>query len=143
MKVTIGKYRTKKKRKIKVRIDNYDTWNAGDTLALIAAPLLRKWLEAKLCGAPRTDFKDVPKRLRPKGSKQKLKEIKASFETDKFYFDRWKWIVGEMLFALESAHNNWEDKYYASKDYDSMRVIEKRIANGYRLFGKYFQALWD
>jgi len=28
-------------------------------------------------------------------------------------------------------------------DYDAMRVVEKRIQNGFRLFGKYYQALWD
>ena len=28
-------------------------------------------------------------------------------------------------------------------DYDGMRVVEKRIENGFRLFGKYFQSLWD
>lgn len=28
-------------------------------------------------------------------------------------------------------------------DYDAMQVVEKRIQNGFRLFGKYYQALWD
>jgi hypothetical protein len=28
-------------------------------------------------------------------------------------------------------------------DYDGMRVVEKRIQNGFRLFGKYYQGLWD
>jgi hypothetical protein len=28
-------------------------------------------------------------------------------------------------------------------DYEGMRVVEARIQNGFRLFGKYFQALWD
>ena len=28
-------------------------------------------------------------------------------------------------------------------DYDGMRVVEARIQNGFRLFGKYYQALWD
>jgi len=28
-------------------------------------------------------------------------------------------------------------------DYDAMRVVEARIQNGFRLFGKYYQALWD
>ena len=45
-----------------------------------------------------------------------------------------------------------EHKYYQMKDgpkntykcdYDSMRVVEERIQNGFRLFGKYYQALWD
>lgn len=45
-----------------------------------------------------------------------------------------------------------EHKYYQMKegpnntykcDYDGMRVVETRIQNGFRLFGKYYQALWD
>jgi hypothetical protein len=28
-------------------------------------------------------------------------------------------------------------------DYDGMKVVQKRIDNGFRLFGKYYQALWD
>jgi hypothetical protein len=28
-------------------------------------------------------------------------------------------------------------------DYDAMKVVEARIQNGFRLFGKYYQALWD
>jgi len=28
-------------------------------------------------------------------------------------------------------------------DYEGMRVVETRIQNGFRLFGKYYQALWD
>lgn len=28
-------------------------------------------------------------------------------------------------------------------DYDGMKVVEARIQNGFRLFGKYYQSLWD
>lgn len=28
-------------------------------------------------------------------------------------------------------------------DYEGMRVVEKRIDNGFRLFGKYYRGLWD
>jgi len=45
-----------------------------------------------------------------------------------------------------------EHKFYQMKDgpnhtyqcdYEGMRVVEARIQNGFRLFGKYYQALWD
>jgi len=45
-----------------------------------------------------------------------------------------------------------EHKHYQMKhgpkdtyqcDYDAMRVVETRIQNGFRLFGKYYQGLWD
>jgi len=28
-------------------------------------------------------------------------------------------------------------------DYEGMKVVEDRIQNGFRLFGKYYQGLWD
>lgn len=28
-------------------------------------------------------------------------------------------------------------------DYDGMKIVQDRIQNGFRLFGKYYQALWD
>lgn len=34
-----------------------------------------------------------------------------------------------------------EDTYQC--DYEGMKVVEARIQNGFRLFGKYYQALWD
>ena len=48
---------SKKKRKIKVRIDSYDTWNADSTLSIIIAPMLRQLKEHK-CGAPFVDDED-------------------------------------------------------------------------------------
>ena len=45
-----------------------------------------------------------------------------------------------------------EHKYYEMKDgpkntykcdYEGMKKVEARIQNGFRLFGKYYQALWD
>jgi hypothetical protein len=45
-----------------------------------------------------------------------------------------------------------EHKYYQMKDgpnhtykcdYEGMMVVQKRIDNGFRLFGKYYQGLWD
>jgi hypothetical protein len=45
-----------------------------------------------------------------------------------------------------------EHKYYQMKDgpnntykcdYEGMKKVEERIQNGFRLFGKYYQALWD
>lgn len=54
--------------------------------------------------------------------------------------------------ALGNEVPKGDHKYYEMKDgpkntykcdYDGMRVVEARIQNGFRLFGKYYQALWD
>jgi hypothetical protein len=28
-------------------------------------------------------------------------------------------------------------------DYEGMKVVQQRISNGFRLFGKYYECLWD
>jgi hypothetical protein len=28
-------------------------------------------------------------------------------------------------------------------DFEGLKVVQERITNGFRLFGKYYQALWD
>jgi hypothetical protein len=38
-----------------------------------------------------------------------------------------------MLFAFESKRDDW--------DYDM--AYQARISNGFRLFGKYYEGLWD
>ena len=42
------------------------------------------------------------------------------------------------LYSLEKGPN---DTYHC--DYEGMRKVHKRIENGFRLFGKYYQGLWD
>ena len=42
------------------------------------------------------------------------------------------------MFKLEEGPN-----HTYKCDYDGMAVVEDRIKNGFRLFGKYYQALWD
>lgn len=42
------------------------------------------------------------------------------------------------MFKLENGPN-----HTYKCDYDGMEVVQKRIQNGFRLFGKYYQGLWD
>lgn len=45
---------------------------------------------------------------------------------------------GAKYFQMDKGPN---DTYEC--DYDGMQKVEDRIANGFRLFGKYYQGLWD
>ena len=56
-------YYSKLKRKIKVRIDKYDTWSMDNTLALIILPMLKQLKETKH-GSPLVDDEDVPEHMR-------------------------------------------------------------------------------
>ena len=87
--------------------------------------------------------------------------------------ERWNWVLDEILFAFESkagSNKEWDSKYWSGEsdlyfeelnDGSGMSEMKKgpghtrvwdkegyfkeadRIANGFRLFGKYYQGLWD
>jgi len=121
---------SKKKRTIKVHIDRWDTWSMDDTLAHIILPMLKQLKETKH-GAPYVDLKDVPKELH---GKKLTKKQKDNGEVDDKHFERWDWVLDEMIFAFDSKVNDgWEER----------KVYEERISNGFKLFGKYYNNLWD
>ena len=61
---------SKRKRKIQVRIDKYDTWSMDVTLSYIIIPMLKQLKETKHSAAD-VDDKDVPKKLRSTSSPKK------------------------------------------------------------------------
>ena len=157
---------SKKKRTIKVHIDRWDTWSMDDTLAHIILPMLVQ-LKATKHGAPQVDIDDVPKHLKP--TKKALAAYNKDGTTDEQFFERWDWVLDEMIFAFDSKVNDgWEDQFETGEsdlqflqledgmsqmvegpnhtkvyDWEGREKYEERIANGFRLFGKYYQNLWD
>ena len=89
---------SKRHRKIKVRIDKYDTWNMDYTLAHIILPMLKQLKETQQ-GAPQVDLEDVPEELR-------VDDKVHPYDEDGNYFKRWQYVLNEMLFAFESQHND-------------------------------------
>jgi hypothetical protein len=157
MKVFIGRYPKgmSKKRKIDIRIDDYDVWNMDDTLAHIIHPMLLKIQEDKH-GAPPVDDEDVPDNIR-RINAPNISELRE-YETDDFWFARWDYVIGEMIFAFESKLKDWEDPFWSKQpqkestigipvlvddcDWDGMKAYAERMQNGFRLFGKYYEGLW-
>ena len=141
---------SKKKRTIKVHIDDYDVWNAESTMAYIIHPILQRLLDSKN-GSPFVDNEDVPEELRrPEGQEE--------YETDENFHERWDYVLGEMIFAFENANSDWEDQFWKRKpkidttirsldhgehDFEGRKKFEERMQNGFRLFGKYYQGLWN
>ena len=128
---------SKRKRKIQVRIDKYDTWSMDVTLSYIIIPMLKQLKETKHSAAD-VDDKDVPKKLRSTSSpKKKKNEIDSDpaglIEQNDNWFARWDWVLDEMIwaFSLNLEEDSWPEKH------------DKRMLNGFRLFGKYYQNLWD
>lgn len=156
MKVTIGPYKDEGDRKISVMIHDYDTWSMDHTLAYIVHPMLIQLKETKH-GAPNVDKEDVPESLWPNEAEESL--YAKNGQTDIHFFARWDWIMDEMIWAFGEILNDdgessfwgeWiEDEsktlggYHKSIDWDGLKEYQARMANGFRLFGKYYQSLWD
>jgi hypothetical protein len=152
----------KNDQNVSVRIDNYDTWSMDHTLAYIILPMLKQ-LKLTKQGAPNVDNKDVPKELRSEPAKHDICPT---------HFDKWDWVLDEMIFAFESKHNDWEEQFQSGEhdthwieltegehkgmsemvkgpndtfeiDWEGRTAYQERISNGFKLFGKYYENLWD
>ena len=146
-------------QKIKVRIDKWDTWSMDHTLAHIVLPMLAQ-LKATTHGAPNIDDKDVPKELRSTSAAPK----ENSWDIDDNHFKRWQWILDEMIWAFnQKCRDHWEGDYYEYRelgmeedkgdnqfglklvweDPEGRAAHQKRMTAGFKLFGKYYENLWD
>jgi hypothetical protein len=130
---------SKQERTIKVKIDRWDTWSMDHTLAPIILPMLVQLKETKH-GAPMVDMKDVPKELRP--SKKEIDAYNKDGTTDENFFVRWDWVMDEMIYAFDCKANK-DDVFMCFDDRDEQEKEQDRISNGFRLFGKYYENLWD
>jgi len=70
---------SKKKRKVKIHIDKYDTWNMDSTLALIILPMLKQLRDQKH-GSSLVDDEDLPYELRTHGVSDSV-QYELKFET--------------------------------------------------------------
>lgn len=147
-----------------VKIDRWDTWSMYTTVGQIILPMLKQLKETKH-GAPFTEDKDVPKRLRSTSAPPKAN----AWDTDDFHFARWDWILDQMIWSFENIVNDdWEKQFHTGVhdtvwrknsdgtstmakgpndtshfDVKGYQAYQKRINAGLVLFGKYYQNLWD
>ena len=130
------------KQKTRIKIHNYDTWSMDHTLAPIILPMLKQLKETKH-GAPIVYDSDVPKELHMTKKEQAAFDKDGSV-SDKF-FKRWDWIMDEMIWAFEQkCRDDWmEDFDYNKWDSEGVKAHQERMTNGFRLFGKYYENLWD
>ena len=144
-------------RKVDVRIDKSDTWSMDNTLAHIIVPMLKQLQETKH-GSPLVADVDVPKDLRSTNAD-------VTNDTDSNHHLRWDWVLDEMIWAFEQkSRDDWESDYYEyrevgpeeSKDPNRLFGLalvwedkkgradhQKRMTKGFKLFGKYYENLWD
>jgi len=158
---------SKKNRKIKIKVDPWDHWNADQTIAMLAVPILEDLLLHKHGAAPVAD-EDVPAGLGLRAS-EALQQADENDQTDSNFFIRYEWMLGEVIWALRQiADGDWEEQYYSGKidmklvpedngllrqvvldrkdfvvDYEGMQRHSDRINRGLMYFGKYFRSFWS
>ena len=166
----LNKFYTWKGRKVKVRIDDYDTWSMDHTLALIILPMLRQ-LQSTKNGSPFVEPKDVPEYLRPDPDRIKISEEGKveHWDVDNTVHDRWSWVLSEMIWSFEQlVDENSDDQFYDGNhdiqwvkqenglshmklgpndthvfDSEGHKKHHERIDRGLMFFGKYYRGLWD
>ena len=158
-------YFDRRQQKVSIRIDPWDTWSMDHTLSEIITPMLIQLKETKH-GAPIVDDEDVPEELKSTSAPPKENE----WDTDDNHFERWDWVLDEMIFAFDAKRqDDWQDQFYSGQhdltwkpigdgevsemvkgpndtfkvDEEGLRAYHCRIQNGFRLFGKYYENLWD
>ena len=162
---------SRKNRAEKIVIHNYDTWSMDHTLAHIIVPMLVQLREVQH-GAPFVENDDVPEELR--ATEEELQLNNEGGNTDDKYFDRWNYVMDEMIFAFQSKLEDWEEQFWSGEadmkfveipekdedgeelytmeygpkhtlelDKEGRNVYQDRINNGFLLFGKYYNGLWD
>jgi hypothetical protein len=132
---TANKLITNRKRKIKVRIDEYDTWSMDNTLAHIVLPMLKQLRDTKH-GSPYVDQEDVPLELRLSEREDAVfnhgsydKTLNATEEeivaaSEKFHA-QWKWVIDQMIWSFEQElgeddeHKNYYDPYEPNEHVES------------------------
>lgn len=166
-KTFIGKFlawrHSKQERTVMIKLDKYDSWNAGNTLALIILPVLKQLQDTKH-GSPSVDDADVPDDLKSTS----VPSIENEWEVDDNHHKRWDWVLAEMIWAFDQYNQDWENQYASGTmdlqfvkkengmselvhgpnhtytiDWKSRDEHYQRIQNGIRLFAKYYDGLWD
>jgi len=155
-----------------IKIDRYDTWSMDHTLSPIILPMLKQLKEAKH-GAPFVNDKDVPKGLGLRSTEAGPKENEWDTDDNHFkrwdwvmdemifafeckVDDSWQDAFRSGEFDHKTVACEWDengkakmykmmynDDHTHETDYEGLKVVHERIRNGFKLFGKYYQNLWD
>ena len=154
-----------------VKIDKWDTWSMDSTLSIIILPMLKQ-LNATKHGAPTTDDADVPEGLRSTDAPPKENEWdvdKNWFKRWDWIMDEMIWAFEQKQPDCDWEHQYYSGVHDTSfraiewdaagkallheqvkgpndtfkVDREGMDKHQERINNGMKLFGKYYQGLWD
>jgi hypothetical protein len=127
-------------KKVKyVHIDYWDTWNMDATLASIILPMLKQLKETKQ-GFPFVNNEDVPESLRSEFDPENMFEAPGE-PFEEIWIARWDYVLDEMIWSFQFEADG-KNLLFDVSDEEYVKY-SKKLANGFRLFGKYYQNLWD
>jgi len=156
-----------------VKIDRWDTWSMDHTLANIILPMLKQLNEKKHGAPHVDDEDvPSPLRSTAPGARDRCEDEwdtdehhftrwdwvmgEMIFAFERKNDDSWQDAFRSGTHDLKSVACEWDEEgkpklftfeegpnHTYKCDYEGMRVVEERIQNGFRLFGKYYQNLWD
>ena len=147
---------SKKKRKVDIRLDKYDSWGADTTIALITLPILKQ-LKTTKHGSGFIEDVDVPEHLRSTSAPFK----EDTNDHDDNFHKRYEWFLNEVIWVLSCvASDDDTDKYYdhgvpvkgeslmesigrIKVDREGLEAHIARKQHALMMFGKYFETLWD
>ena len=158
---------SKRQRRVHIETHRYDHWNAHNTISMIALPILKDLKQAKISYGY-IDDEDAPEHLRSINAE--TKDTDGGYDSNSEA--RYTWVLDEIIWALEQDQPDcdWESQYTIEQceidlsehpedegktcipvrwikegkyDHVGRANHQERIDNGFRLFGKYFQTLWD
>ena len=122
MKVHIPDYDEREKVGTQVVIHSWDTWDMDHTLALIIHPMLVQ-----------------------------LKETKHGYPSN-LTEESWDEMLDEMIWAFkQKTMDDWNDQYFGPivndefewVDMDGLQAHQERMSKAFKMFGEYYESLWD
>jgi hypothetical protein len=139
MKIYLGPYTDSDEPRLEsIEIHKYDSWNAFETIAKVAYPILVQ-LKATKQGYALVSAEDAP------GIDLKPSEVEGGYSEA-----RWDYVLDEIIWTMKELAQNAP----SAPSYDTMnsdlsnwqavyKAYNARIQKGCELFGKYFRNLWD
>jgi len=126
-------FESKKKRKIKIQIDPWDTWSMDNSLSMIILPMLKQ-LKATKHGSPHVDDTDVPEYLH-----STVAPAETEYDIDGKHHARWDWVLDEIIWAFEQLNDDDNDAQFHSGNRETLMMPVDRDGNQLgepRPFGK-------
>ena len=139
MRAYIGKYpkNSDKERKIDIRVDDYDLWNADNTMALFIVAILTKFkdhINGIPCGLLTDEYMEISSSIE---FHEEDEDGPLHKKLDGIYDEclkNYKNIIDEIIFSFTS-----------SEDYsiDLDKEMQARKENGRKLFIEHFDSFWN